>query len=267
MPMTGPGSLLPREHGAYAELGFPLATGLGLAVPSASTVFLALAAVALFLAQEPVAVLLGVRGERLRSQKAPRARWRSALLLTLGVALGIPGALLGGEAVRTELIVPGVAALLLFPLVMSGKQKTFAGEILVVTVFAALVLPLAVGSGVSRASALWAAGVWWTSFFLGTLEVHAIKARHSRQSRYKKTQRSHWARWASPVASWGILLLCLYGAIRGQGDFQEHSLALLPPALSIMVLAILAVHPRHLKRVGWTLVGANSLTLAVLLLS
>ena len=41
--------------------------------------------------------------------------------------------------------------------------------------------------------------------------------------------------------------------------------ALLPPALAIIILSLIRVHPRHLKRVGWTLVGADTLTLLLLL--
>ena len=59
-------SLLPKEHGAYAELAFPLITGLALAVPSLSALALGGAAVLLFLLNEPVAILLGARGKRLK---------------------------------------------------------------------------------------------------------------------------------------------------------------------------------------------------------
>ena len=56
-------SLLPKEHGAYAELSFPLVTGLALGEPNLASFSLGLAAVLFFLANEPVAVLLGARGE------------------------------------------------------------------------------------------------------------------------------------------------------------------------------------------------------------
>jgi hypothetical protein len=65
-------SLLPREHGAYAQLAFPLVTGLGLATPSLPAVALALAAVAFFLANEPVAILLGTRGSGWRRSSGSR---------------------------------------------------------------------------------------------------------------------------------------------------------------------------------------------------
>ncbi len=41
--------------------------------------------------------------------------------------------------------------------------------------------------------------------------------------------------------------------------------AILPPTLAVLTVSLFKVHPRHLKRVGWTLVGANTLALVMLL--
>ncbi len=65
-------SLLPREHGAYAELAFPLATGLAAGGPTVAGVAFSLAAVVLFLAHEPAAVMLGRRGARLQLEHGAR---------------------------------------------------------------------------------------------------------------------------------------------------------------------------------------------------
>jgi len=143
--------------------------------------------------------------------------------------------------------------------VLSGRQKTLAGELLALTAFSTLVLPLAAASGADPALAGWAASVWWVSFSLGTLEVHAIKARH------KNTQRSRWTRWGSPVASAAVVAGCLIGVFTQGQAFGVPALALLPPAAGVLILGLIRVHPRHLKRVGWTLVGANTLALVLLL--
>lgn len=78
------------------------------------------------------------------------------------------------------------AAALLIPTALLGKQKTLPGELLVVTAFATLLLPVAAASGVHPLKAGLAAAVWWLSFGLGTLEVHAIKAR------FKESARQQW---------------------------------------------------------------------------
>ena len=81
--------LIPREHGAYAELGFPLLSGLLLGSPGAAAGLFVAAAILLFLANEPLVVLLGVRGKRAQQDHAAAARHGLALLGGLGIAAGI----------------------------------------------------------------------------------------------------------------------------------------------------------------------------------
>ena len=52
-------SLLPREHGAYGQLAFPVVSSLALAGVSPSSVLIAGAVVALFVAHEPTACAVG----------------------------------------------------------------------------------------------------------------------------------------------------------------------------------------------------------------
>jgi len=279
--------LLPREHGAYAQLTFPLLTGLALSGATPGAVALAAAAVLIFLANEPLAVILGARGDRLRNQLGERARLQGLLLTVGGIGLAGLGLTLGWPAVWPSILVPAVAGLGLIPLALTGRQKSLPGEILVLTAFSTLVLPLAAQSGVPMLRATLAAGVWWVSFTLGTLEVHAIKARIKKRSPYP------WTRQAAPLAAgmslMGALWLALgqaaplfrsleasgaWEGLPGTGVFPAPELmrllppagaALLPPTLAILILGLMRVHPRHLKRVGWTLVGVNTLTLVLIL--
>ena len=281
-------SLLPREHGAYAQLMFPLLTGLGLSMPSPAALALALAAIAFFLANEPLAILMGVRGERLKGQLRNRAAVRAALLLGSGLALGFWGIWRSGSAIWPEMIFPMLAGILLVFLVISGRQKTILGELVVVTAFASLLLPLAAASGAEPSRAVAAAGVWWFSFSLGTMEVHALKAR------IKKASAGRWTLWLSPLAAVTAFMVALWVALgqanpllaklamsyvrRTAGDGEAarwisetirvlppSAAALLPPALTVLVLSLVRVHPKNLKRVGWTLVGANALTFLLLM--
>ncbi len=88
-------SYLPREHGTYAELAFPLLSGLLLA-PSPAGVAYAAACVAVFMAYEPAALLLGIRGVRLRAQLGEGARTR-LFLWTGGAALAAVVAVLAAR--------------------------------------------------------------------------------------------------------------------------------------------------------------------------
>ena len=254
-------SLFPKEHGAYAELAFPLITGLALAAPSLSALALGGAAVMLFLLNEPVAILLGARGKRLKDQLGDRAAQRASFLLGGATGLGLLGLWKGGREIWPELAYPMAAAALLLPMVLRGKQKTLFGEFVVVTAFATLLLPLAAASGADPRRAGAAAAVWWLSFALGTLEVHAIKAR------LKDTAKSQWTRWGSPVAAGSVSVGAALLA-PGQGGLPQlagPAAALLLPAVAIFALSLIRVHPRRLKRVGWTLVGANTVALVLLL--
>src|SRR5512140_1483244 len=75
--------LIPREHGAYGQLGFPLLAALGCGRPGVAALCLVLAFVAAFIAHEPVLILLGDRGTRAR-----RESYRDAVL-TLAVSGGV----------------------------------------------------------------------------------------------------------------------------------------------------------------------------------
>jgi len=289
--MAGKPNLLPKEHGAYAELAFPLVTGLALSRPSLPALALAAAAVAFFLANEPAAVLLGVRRMRLKDQVGERARRRAATLVSGGILLGVTGILSAGSTVWPVILLPLGSGILLIPMVLAGRHKSVPGELLVVSAFTTLLLPLASASGANPGRAVAAVGVWWVSFTLGTLEVHAIKAR------LKKTGRSDWTRWGSPLASGVVILGALgvaFGAfgpwpgagLQGNGPvaplpgvggawawavaatpyLPNAARAVLPPTMAILALSVIRVHPKRLKRVGWTLVGANSLALLLLLL-
>jgi hypothetical protein len=209
----------------------------------------------------------------------------------MGAILGAIGCAGAGTKVWPTVLLPSLAGLVIIPLAVRGYQKTIFGEVLVVTAFTTLLPPLASAAGADMGEAVAASAVWWISFTLGTLEVHAIKARH------KRNGKRGWPKIVSPLAS-GIaagaasaLVLGHAGAFgfphawaetggsmaalgeilwdQGSSGFllalPRAALALLPPAVSIFILALAKVHPRHLKRVGWTLVGANSLALAILL--
>lgn len=151
--------LLPKEHGAYAQLAFPLLTGMALAVPSLSTLALGGAAVAFFLANESAAILLGARGMRLRDQEAPRAKVQGSVLLVVGAILGAVGLVAGWPEIWPEVLLPAVTGTLLFLMVLIGRQKTLLGEFLVITAFSTLVLSMAASSGVDPTRAALTAAV------------------------------------------------------------------------------------------------------------
>jgi hypothetical protein len=250
--------LWPREHGAYAQLGFPLVTGLIYGHGHAGAVAFGVAAVALFLAHEPMAVIMGMRGVRLRDALVGSSRRRLwVLAAVVVVALGT-ASLVAPDRAWQAALVPGLLGLLLVPLFFFRRIKTLAGEVAVAATLSASLLPVALsGPGTWAGSGL-AAVVWFGSAVPAIVSVHAVKALH------KGTPRS---RWLVPGAA-GLALVVLVAALLAAWALPSPALravAVVPSSAAVLGVAVVRPHPRHLKRIGWTMVVANVATLVLLL--
>lgn len=251
-------TILPREYGAYAELGFPLLTAFLLGGVSAAGLGFATAVLAWFLVREPLAVLNGVRGRRLEASFGRPARRAAWLLGLLGAAGAGAGLLLAPPVARAWALVPGACAAVLAPALLRGRPKTLGAEVVVAVALATMILPIALSGGARLPAALLASGVWAAGFVLATLAVHAIKAR------VKPELGAPWARWAAPVLAGAVAGAGLAGAAAGRWPWAGGA-AVLPSVVLVLAALWADTHPRHLKRVGWSLVGANLVTLGLLL--
>ena len=156
-------SLWPREHGAYIQLLVPLGTSLLATTSTLSGWMLALGAGLAFLASEPLRVVLGGRGARMRALDGSRARARFTLLATLAVAAGGTGlALAPKTAIWLTLV---LAPLIGFVLVASrrGMVQTVVGESVAAVALAGAGAPVAVAGGMHLGEAL----VIWSGWSLG----------------------------------------------------------------------------------------------------
>jgi hypothetical protein len=250
--------LWPKEHGAYAQLGFPLLTGLLYAGGRPGAVAFAMVAVAAFLAHEPMALIVGMRGIRLRDAMVRPARRRLWLLAALvGVALVAAVVLAPVRAWRGALA-PAALGLAVIPLFFTNRVKTLGGELLAAAAFSAALLPVALAGPVSWAEAWVAAAVWLGAVLPAIVVVHAVKASH------KGRPRARWLVPAGPLLAALVASLGLAAAV-----WLPHpgmrALAVLPPALASVVVGLVLPHPRHLKRIGWAVVTANTVALVLLL--
>jgi hypothetical protein len=256
--MTPGTSLLPREHGAYAELAFPLLTALTIAQPTVAGAAFALSAVAWFLAHEPLAVTMRMRGARVLAESGDRARRRVLALAALGASAGTLALAAAPAAARWAAVIPLGAVVLLVPAYVLRRHKTLSAEALVVLAFAGMVLPVSIAAGVEWRTGLIVAGVWFVSLMLGTLAVHALKDRHKHGRDAGSLPR------LSPALGGVSAAVALGVAAKGLMPWPI-ALALVPPALLTTTLGSVHIHPRHLKRVGWSLVAANTVTWICLL--
>ena len=174
-------SLWPREHGAYVQLLVPLATALGATRPTLAGGLIALGAVLAFLASEPLRVVLGDRGPRMRAQAGARARVRLGWLVVVAV-------LAGGLGLGLAPVALPIAGLIAIPIAIvvvlsrQGAVHTVVGESLAAVALAGAAAPVAVAGGLSPRGALVIWGAWSLGYATSVIAVHHVIARHQRAS-------------------------------------------------------------------------------------
>ena len=203
--------MFPKEHGAYGQLGFPLVTSLVVVGPAYPSLLVAVATIALFLAHEPMLVLLGHRGVRARRADAHRAWWWLTGALIVGTASAILALDATAPALRWTFLVPAVPAAWLAYAAIHGREKTSLGEAGAALAFATAAFPMcaaadraAIGAAIAVAFAL--------LFVLATLAVRVIVLRTRAGGNHPAVRRTRAATVA--IASLGALA-ALFGASDG----------------------------------------------------
>ncbi len=250
--------LIPREHGAYAEVAFPLLTALGLGRLNSAQLLLAAATIAVFLAHEPLLIMAGERGRRTRSQLKERAQRATAAFLASAIASGSLGWWSAPETARLAVFLPLSLGALLVPLIFLHREKSTVGELLVALTFSSTLIPVALAGGVSPRTAVIASAVWGAVFSLATLTVRAVIAS------VKKTINRRRPFYA--IASLSLATIVTAFLLTMTNTLPTlAAVSVLPSSLVALAGGLLGVHPRHLRTMGWSLVGSNFIALAVLL--
>jgi hypothetical protein len=252
------GVVLPKEHGAYAEIIFPLITALYLGNGNIASLLLAAAAIAAFLAHESFLVILGERGVRARTQLRAQAMGTAGLLLTAAMTAAALGLWHAPAGVLRAALIPLCATALLVPLIFGRREKTLAGEFLVALIFSSALIPVARAGDVRFHTAMVASSAWFGIFALQTLSVRAVKA-------HVKTALGMSSPALIVVAlSLAVVFAALILAgVRGLAVIPM--MAVCPAALVGLACVWLRVHPRHLRSLGWVLVASDLIALAVLM--
>jgi hypothetical protein len=173
-------SLWPREHGAYFQLAIPIVAALAARVPVASSLAVAAAAWLAFLAHEPLLVMLGHRGARLRTAEGARARRYVAGLGGAAVSVGAIALALAPPAARWVAALALVPAAAVIALAWRRREHTPVGELIAAVALTGAAAPVAVAAGAAPVAALAAWSGWALGFGASVIAVHRVMARHKR---------------------------------------------------------------------------------------
>lgn len=249
MPHTSAGpssqiSLLPKEHGAYIQLSLALASGLVLGHGSNPRSWgQALLTALLFLASEPILILLGQRG----SKATPVVKRHAKRLLTVVGALSLLSAAFVWWPATWEawqsLLIPALLASVLLGLALGKREHSTLGELVAAWALASATYPVAVlgGAGAREAGllALALAGIQ----SIGTATVRAFLESLKRQSR-------PLPRTIPLLLGLAIMGLVLASRLPFSGVI---ALAMVPNTGVATWMLMAPPSPRRLQRMGWIL--------------
>lgn len=231
--------MLPREHGAYAQLVLPLGAALAASRPNVAGASFAIAAAAAFVAHEPALVLLGRRGARARREGASIAwRWL-ACALAGAVALG-GAALVLSPASRMAVSLPGALGALAAVLLWFRHERTLPGELVVCGALTCSALPTALAGGIEWHNALALCGVFWTAFAISTVEVRSIAGN-------PPTSSARIGVWSAALGSMVVVAVAR----------PLLAAAALPVIAVVVVSVVCRFTAKRLRELGWVLAAAS----------
>lgn len=251
--------LLPPEHGAWAQLLFPLVTALSLPDAGVQAWLLALAVLCAFLASESLRVLAGSRGSRVARELAPAAR-RSLLVLLVGALVASATVLVTATVpVRWATAVLAAVSASVWLHALRGGLKTTWGELHVTTALSCWATPVALAAGAPLAWAVTMPCAWTAAFAAATLAVRSVTARG-----FRRPFRHYQAAAIALALSAAVALSAL---ARADALHPLVVFTFLPTAAVVLLVAIVVPPTRWLKHIGWAVVVTSVILLAGLILA
>ena len=252
--------LLPKEHGAYAQLGAPLAAALlaGGWNHHASLAFTC-AAVSAFLAHEALLVLMGQRGARALREEGLSARVSIACFGLLMIASAAHGIFYMPAGARTYVLIPAGLAAVMGGFCVTRAEHSGPGEMVAAVTLASAGLPVSLAAGLSAASALTMWAVYGAGFLVFTATVRAVTARIRRPDDW-------WAGYRAAALAVAVLVVAGVAAWAGRIGIATFAAASLFCVLAIP-LAVVRPGPRHLRLIGWVLAGVSVIATVLLVIA
>lgn len=253
---------LPREHGAYGQLGFPLATALLVSGASSGALLLTTAAVAAFLAHEPASVLLGLRGARVKREQRREALAWLVWWTTVSIVAALAALAVIPAAAWLWLGLPLAPAVLLGYAALHGREKSWYGEVAAACAFSSVAVPVTLASGATIQEAFSVTVPFATLFVTSTLAVRVVILHVRGGGRAGGEVATRRAALAVAAGSAAALAL----SVAGQWLAPAALVASTPGLVGSSLLAVRPPAPARLRIVGWTLV-ALSLGTAVIIVA
>jgi hypothetical protein len=256
---TAQRKMVPREHGAYAELLFPIVSVFLGGSPTTATWLLAVGAIACFLANEPLLVLFGQRGTRMKRAESDRAKRALLVFLLLALGTGVAGLLLTTTVVQYAVGVPLLLGVALMMLAIQGLERSMVGEGLAAATLSSIAIPLGLSAGLDLTLTLAVALIWLVTSLLGTavvrLTVGRTKAKTDEDLARVRLERALLVLVCLAV----ILAVIAVGVAAPYGSRVGLWVlaAAAPVAVVVLVMAVLQPTARRLRLMGWSLVAAN----------
>ena len=248
--------LLPKEHGAYGQVAFPILTALAVAGLSAPAVMIAAVTIAVFLAHEPAVVMFGHRGARAKRELGRTAsRWLAAWI---GVALvaGTGVLLTTAPEARWSLLVPLGPAAVVATAMIRGTEKSWYGEVASAVAFCSVTVPMAITGGYSPAAASAIAIPFIVVFVTSTLAVRVVILRVRGGGNSEAAAATRRAAFGLAGCATAALLWAVAATMLPLSVF----VAAAPGLVIAVIIAARPPAPARLTTLGWTLVVASLLT-------
>ena len=242
---TTPVRLHPKEHGAYAIVGVPLVVALVIGGLNPVAVLTTIATIAGFVANEPLMVLLGRRGERARLA-TPSALATLEVLLLITVFFGSTAFWLGSESVQIALMACAFFAVAGFAMSVAGWQRTLIAQL---TGIVGLTLPSAVvllAGGIDSVSVVSLSAAWIIGRIATTTAVRSVVA-------FQKASTHHRVPHINDLILVSVVLAGAAGFYSGVSE----CLLITPLLASAICLRLQPPLIRHMRRIGWSLLAAN----------
>jgi YwiC-like protein len=252
-------ALLPKEHGAYGQMAFPLLTALLVGGANTSALAWTVGVVAAFVAHEPALILLGRRGPRARREHGRQAMVAALLVGALAVAGGLVAFFTAPADARWAFAVPAVPACLVGIVIARDREKSAVGELAVAATFSLAAVPPVMSAGAESVTAFTVALVFGVVFSTAVLAVRTVVAR----GRGRGTPAGIRATCAAIVGVSAAPMAGLWW-ISGPHLVPWIPLAVVPAVFFALWVTISPPPPQRLRELGWSIVAVT--TFATLML-